>query len=138
MTGNQPHPGMGITMMGETVEKVSIEKIVLACGISALHKVDPLNQAAAKDAVKTAIGQKGVRVILFESPCIVLEKGPDRASIDQGACTGCKVCVKKLGCPGISINAAGKAVIDSALCAGCGLCVDVCRPKAINIERGAQ
>jgi indolepyruvate ferredoxin oxidoreductase alpha subunit len=138
MTGNQPHPGMGITMMGKTVETVSIEKIVLACGVSALHKVDPLDQAAARDAVKTAIGQKGVRVILFESPCIVLEKGPDRASINEQTCTGCKVCVKKLGCPGISMNAAGKAVIDNALCSGCGLCVGVCSPKAITIEKGVR
>jgi indolepyruvate ferredoxin oxidoreductase alpha subunit len=134
MTGNQPHPGMGITMMGETVEKISIEKIVKACGISALHKVDPLDQEASKEAVRIAIGQKGVRVILFESPCIVLERGPDKASIDENACTGCRACVKKLGCPGISLNTEGKAVVDTALCAGCGLCVGVCGPKAIKMK----
>ena len=139
MTGNQPHPGMGITMMGDQVEKISIEKIVKAIGVSALIKVNPFDQKAAKTAVKDLMEKKGVRVLIFEAPCIAISKPEGNANcvcacIDKLKCTGCKVCLFKLGCPAISFND-GKAVIDSALCTGCGLCIDLCPTGAIQSKK---
>ncbi|MCL2082009.1 MAG: indolepyruvate ferredoxin oxidoreductase subunit alpha [Oscillospiraceae bacterium] len=137
MTGNQPHPGMGITMMGGTVEKISIEKIVRAIGVSALYRVDPFDRAAAREAVHASIGQKGVRVILFESPCIILQKGTNgTTSVDGNLCTGCKLCLKKLGCPAIMLAREGKAFIDTDLCTSCGLCSRFCPVGAITCEGG--
>jgi indolepyruvate ferredoxin oxidoreductase alpha subunit len=75
MTGNQPHPGMGLTMMGQTVGKIDIGKIVEACGISALYRANPLDRKAALKAVRGAMAQKGVRVILYESPCVMMTGG---------------------------------------------------------------
>jgi indolepyruvate ferredoxin oxidoreductase alpha subunit len=134
MTGNQPHPGMGVTMMGGKPEKVSIERIVTALDISGFEKVDPLDQKAAKEAVKAALAKKGVRVIIFESPCIAIVKSDTKAIIDTAVCTGCKLCVKKLGCPALCMEQ-GKAAIDTALCTGCGLCVYVCAANAISTSR---
>jgi indolepyruvate ferredoxin oxidoreductase alpha subunit len=79
MTGNQPHPGMGVTMMGNTVEKIDIGKVVESLNISKLYRVDPFDVKAARQAVRDAIGEKGVRVILFESPCIMMTGQRDAA-----------------------------------------------------------
>ena len=135
MTGNQPHPGMGITMMGNAAEKISIAKIVEAMGVSMLCRVDPLDQKAAKEAVRSVIGQRGVRVILFESPCIHITKRKTAVSVNTAKCTGCAICLKKLGCPAICLDQ-GKASIDANLCTGCGLCVGLCGVRAIRIEGG--
>jgi len=133
MTGNQPHPGMGITMMNTRPAKISIEKIVTAIGVSALIKVNPFDQKASKEAVVNLMAQKGVRVLLFEAPCIIISRPDGNAAIDQSKCNGCGLCIKKLGCPAISLDK-GKAVINSALCTGCGLCVDLCAFEAIKCE----
>jgi len=133
MTGNQPHPGMGMTMMNTVTEKISIEKIINAIGVAALIKVNPFNQEESKKAVENLIGQKGVRVLLFEAPCINI-KGSETKN--QGSvlisdkCSGCKVCILKLGCPAISFENK-KAVINSDLCTGCGICMSLCPVSAI-------
>jgi indolepyruvate ferredoxin oxidoreductase alpha subunit len=131
MTGNQPHPGIGVTMMGGKTEKISIEKIVTALNVAAVVKVNPFDQPAAQDAVRALIAQKGVRVLLFEAPCIAIAKSGMKTAIDAAKCTGCTLCLHKLGCPAISLED-GKARINTALCAGCGLCVSVCAANAIR------
>jgi len=137
MTGNQPHPGMGITMMNTKTNKISIEKIVKACGVTEIEKVNPVCQIDAKDAVENLMKKKGVRVLIFEEPCIMINgsKTEDRPTvdIDFAKCTGCGACVKKIGCPAMSIENK-KAVINSSLCAGCLLCVDLCPVNAINFN----
>jgi indolepyruvate ferredoxin oxidoreductase alpha subunit len=130
MTGGQPHPGTAKTMMGTVTEPLSCEKISAALNISKLIKVNPFDQKAAKQAVKDVIGSKGVRVIIFEALCNNLTKPDPKLEIDKDKCSGCGVCVKKLGCPAISINENKKAEI-SALCTGCGICADLCGPDAI-------
>ena len=131
MTGNQPHPGMGVTMMGSKSEKINIEKIVKAIGVSTVIKADPLDLNAAKEAVQTVMPQKGVRVLIFESPCIAIAKNNKKAIVDVAKCTGCKICITKFGCPAISMAAGGKALINLTLCTGCGVCAIVCKPGAI-------
>ena len=131
MTGNQPHPGTGKTMMGNISEKISIFNIVSAIGVSEILRVNPFDLTAAKDAVKAVADKKGVRVLLFEAPCIAVSKGSGKCVVDTGKCTGCKVCVKKLGCPAILFED-GKARIDASLCTGCSICAQVCSVKAIG------
>ncbi|MCL2805906.1 MAG: indolepyruvate ferredoxin oxidoreductase subunit alpha [Treponema sp.] len=131
MTGNQPHPGMGITMMNNQVEKISIEKIIAALGVAVLVKVNPFDQKAAKKAVEDLMAVKGVKVLLFEAPCIIISRPEGNAVIDKSKCTGCKICLLKLGCPAISMED-GKAVIYSALCTGCGVCLELCPTGAIK------
>jgi len=137
MTGNQPHPGTGVTMMGSKGEKLSIEKLVTALNVSAVVKVNPLDQKAAKEAVRSLIEKKGVRVLLFEAPCIAVSKNNAKAVVETSKCIGCKICLQKLGCPAISFEN-GKAQINPSLCAGCGLCAFVCGPGAIKTEAGGK
>ena len=135
MTGHQPHPGTGRTMMGEVVSKVSIEAILKGIGLDFVETVNPLDLEKAVDTVKRASEQKGVKAIIFKSPCIAIVK-PDKAlTIDQDKCIGCKRCIKEIGCPGIVIND-GKVCIDTGLCTGCGLCAQLCPVKAIGAMGG--
>jgi indolepyruvate ferredoxin oxidoreductase alpha subunit len=130
MTGNQPHPGMGLTMMGGKPDKISIPKLIESLDIM-LVRANPFDQKAAKDAVRSVLEQKGVRVILFEAPCIAVSKGSDKYIITP-ECNGCKICVRKIGCPAISFNQDKKAAIDAALCTGCGICAGLCAKNAIG------
>jgi len=131
MTGGQPHPGTERTMMGNATEKLSIEKIVSSLNVATVTKVDPFDQQSAKDAVREAIGQKGVRVIIFEALCNNLAKPGPSLTVDAEKCIGCGVCAKRLGCPAISMN--GKtAAISPSLCTGCGICAGLCKKDAIG------
>ena len=131
MTGHQPHPGTGRTMMGDIVDKVSIEAILKGIGMDAVETADPLDFDKAVECVKRVSSVKGVKAIIFRSPCIALFRPESHMSVDTGKCIGCKLCVKKVGCPAISIED-GKAKIDAGTCTGCGLCTYYCRSDAIG------
>ena len=142
MTGHQPHPGTGLTMMGEIVEKISILKILEAIGVNPVIEVDPFDQEKAVAAVKSAVEASGVSAIIFKSPCISIAskvgyKMPGALKVDAEKCIGCRKCINELGCPALSLslkeNAKGKKLveIDKSLCTGCGLCSGVCPVKAI-------
>ena len=131
MTGHQPHPGTGRTMMGEVVEKVSIEAVLRAIGLSVVETVDPLEHERAVETVKRVAAEPGVKAIIFKSPCVVLAKPQARSQVDPQKCVGCQRCVKQLGCPAL-VPTDGKVVIDSSLCTGCTLCEQVCPFDAIS------
>jgi indolepyruvate ferredoxin oxidoreductase alpha subunit len=105
MTGGQRHPGMDRTLMGAPANPVSIRKLIDAIGVSDVQCVSAFDLEAAKAAVARAASANGVRVILFEGLCVnVAEKGAPIA-VDTAKCTGCGVCVSKLGCPALSLPA---------------------------------
>ena len=131
MTGSQPHPGTGKTMMHGISQKISIEAMVKAMNVNQIVKANPFNTKEALDAVNSVIDTKGVRVIIFEAPCIAVDKENTKCVVDTNKCTGCKVCINKLGCPAISYSDK-KAVINEALCTGCGICKSVCKCSAIG------
>lgn len=131
MTGHQPHPGTGKTMMGNISDKISIEKVLEALGVASVQTVDPLDLAAAKAAVKTAADVKGISAIIFRSPCIAIVKPAKPMVVDNDKCVGCKACVNKLGCPALVLD--GKKVkVEPSLCTGCTLCSQVCPVGAIQ------
>ena len=133
MTGHQPHPGTGRNMMGNFVEKVSIEKVLEGIGVKKIITVDPLQLDAAVAAVQECAQEKGVRAIIFRSPCIALTKPEKKYAVDSAKCIGCKKCIREIGCPAL-VTAEGKAAIDRNLCTGCGLCSFICPVKAIGGE----
>lgn len=138
MTGNQPHPGTGLTMMGEVVEKISIEKTLQAVGVKSVVTVNPFDHEAAVQAVKDAVQVDGVSAVIFKAPCISVMaklgfKKPVPLSVDNDKCIGCQKCIRQLGCPALYIKEGEKkVVIDASLCTGCGLCSGVCPTKAIK------
>ena len=131
MTGHQPHPGTGKTMMGEIVAKVSIENVLRGVGVEAVETVNPLNHALAVETVKRVAALPGVKAVIFRSPCVVLCKPQGRVTIDPDTCVGCKKCIREIGCPALTF-ANGKAAADPAQCVGCGLCAQLCPAKAIQ------
>ena len=131
MTGHQPHPGTGRTMMGEVVEKVSIENVLRGIGVTAVETVDPLNHALAVETVRRTADLPGVKAVIFRSPCVALFRASAQAAVDPAVCVGCKKCIREIGCPALSFRD-GKAVVDPAQCNGCTLCEQLCPVHAIS------
>ena len=131
MTGHQPHPGTGRNLMATPVEKVSIEKILTAAGVKKVVTVDPLDLEKAVAAVRECADVKGVKAIIFKSPCVAIIKPEKKMRVDSDKCIGCTRCIREIGCPALSVKD-GKAVIDENLCTGCGLCAKLCAVDAIG------
>jgi indolepyruvate ferredoxin oxidoreductase, alpha subunit len=60
----------------------------------------------------------------------------ESANKEAGRCLscGCQLCIKKLGCPAITITN-GEVFIDSSQCPGCGICAKVCPTGAIIADK---
>lgn len=136
MTGGQPHPGIGKTMMGDVTQKVSIEKILRAIGVETVIAADPLDLDGAVCAVQKAVSAGGVSAIIFKAPCIAVSTPSAPYEVKTDVCVGCKKCIRELGCPAVVFEN-GKAAIEQNLCYGCGLCARVCPTGAINATGGA-
>ena len=136
MTGHQPHPGTGRNMMGHMVERVDIAAVLRGMGVASVETVDPLDLDAAVETVRRLAGEKGVRAVIFKSPCVALTKPAARCAVDADRCIGCTKCIREIGCPAL-IREAAKVRIDQNLCTGCGLCGQVCPVKAIGGEAHA-
>ncbi len=141
MTGAQPHPGTGVTLMGEKRAPLSIRRVLEALGFECIVEADPLVVDDAVAAAKEAISFAGPSAVLYVSPCIQLTKPREAVSVDATLCTGCKRCITEIGCPGIGFDVLargerskdrGQAFVDSALCTGCGLCLQLCPTDALR------
>lgn len=130
MTGNQPHPGTGINLMGNVVENVSIENVLKGIGVKKVVTVDPLDFENAVSTVKECADEKGVKAIIFKSPCISVAKPTGKMKINE-KCIKCKKCIREIGCPALVVNN-GNVEIDRNLCTGCGLCSKLCPIDAIE------
>lgn len=131
MTGHQPHPGTGHTMMGEVVAKVNIEAVLQGIGVTAVETVNPLDLAKSIEVVRKMAGMPGVKAIIFKYPCIAITKPEGKMAIDIDKCVGCRKCIREIGCPGLIIRD-GQVTIDESLCIGCGLCSQICPFEAIG------
>ena len=146
MTGGQPHPGTGITLMGERRQPLSIEAVLRANGFTRIYRANPLDKDASIIAAKAAIAYAGPSAVIFESPCVQLVEPGEAAVVESATCIGCKKCITEIGCPAISFNtivagpksgSRGQAIIDPGMCTGCGLCSQVCPAHAIT-SNGAR
>ncbi|MBQ1491469.1 MAG: indolepyruvate ferredoxin oxidoreductase subunit alpha [Blautia sp.] len=130
MTGHQPHPGTGKTMMGEVVSKVSIEAILRGIGLTCVETVNPMDHKKAVETVKKVASESGVKAIIFKYPCVAITKPTGRCTVKEDTCIGCKKCVREIGCPAL-IPDGKKVRIDEAQCTGCTLCSQLCPAGAI-------
>ena len=133
MTGLQPHPGTGDTLMGDISPKIDIAGLLRAIGVKHVEACDPMRFEEAKAAVDRAVAAAatGVAAIIYESPCIhLIPSGPSYV-IEEEACK-CKLCITRLGCPAILLDD-GKVVIDDDLCYGCDVCLQLCPFDAIKV-----
>ena len=137
MTGHQPHPGTGRNMMGNIVDKVDIAKVLEGMGVKKVLTLDPFELDKCITAVRECANEKGVKAIIFKSPCIAISKPETKAAIDPEKCIGCKKCIREIGCPALSFSG-GKVVIDTNTCTGCGLCTNICPTGAIASQCGGK
>lgn len=117
-------------MMGNVVDKISIEKILDGMGVGKIITVDPLDLAASIKAVQECDSLKGVKAIIFKSPCIAISKPETQMKVSD-KCIQCKKCIREIGCPAL-ITRDGSICIDQGLCTGCGLCSQICPVNAIG------
>jgi indolepyruvate ferredoxin oxidoreductase alpha subunit len=132
MTGGQPHPGTGNTLMGTASEPLVIEDVLRALGVKCITFANPHHLDESIAAAREAIEFEGPSAVIFRAPCVNLIKPAAPASITD-ACIGCKRCITQIGCPAIGFDGE-KAVVDRSLCNGCGLCMQVCPFDAIVKE----
>lgn len=147
MTGSQPHPGTGVTLMGPHRKPISIERVLEGLGVECIVHADPLNLDESIAAAKQALDFDGPSAILFESPCVQLKKPDPAAVVDPSTCTGCKRCITEIGCPGLGFDVdakgeksagRGQAFVDASLCDGCGLCVQLCPAHALALPENGK
>lgn len=135
MTGSQPHPGTGVTLMGPKSEPISIEAVLRALGVKVITHANPLRLDEAREAAREAIYYDGPSAIIFESPCVKLIKPGAPVRYREEACTGCGKCVLKIGCPALSWDVEHRRpVVDASLCNGCGLCTYLCEDGALECD----
>lgn len=137
MTGHQPHPGTGHTMMGNVVDKIDIEAVLRGIGIKTIETADPLDHPASVDCVRRTADEPGVKAIIFRSPCIAVTKPSVIMTVDSGTCIRCKKCIRELGCPALTATD-GSIRIDGSLCTGCTLCSQLCPANAIVPSRSPE
>ena len=130
MTGGQPHPGTGRTMMGTDGGKIDIVKVLEGLGVSHIEVVNPFDFFETVNAVREAADKKGVKAVICKAPCVNLVK-PGKAKVVNDRCVGCRKCINETGCPAL-VRDGKKVVIESGLCTGCGLCANVCPAMAIE------
>lgn len=148
MTGFQPHPGTGLTAMGDHVKAMDIPKILDAVGCK-VEVADPFDVVEAEKTLRRLLDQSGMNVLIMRQPCATLKakersKKPVRVYVDQDVCLGdgcgCdKYCSRVWGCPGNTWDfKKNKARIDPVTCVGCGVCAKLCPSGAIKVEGGEE
>ncbi|MCL2488488.1 MAG: indolepyruvate ferredoxin oxidoreductase subunit alpha [Oscillospiraceae bacterium] len=136
MTGHQHNPTTGYTLKNDPTVAVDLELLAKACGINRVAVVDPNDLAATEAVIKQELAAEEPSMIITRRPCALLKtvRHAPPATVDQTACTGCKMCMK-VGCPSISmktVDGKNKAAIDPTLCVGCMVCAQMCRFGAIT------
>lgn len=134
MTGHQPHPGIGLTALGNTSRAIEIADVVRSCRVEFVKTVDTVDTDSLDSCVKAAkeaMNFKGPSVIVFKGRCAGITKPDKYYKIKPEACTGCGFCIKELGCP--ALNLAGDQPVIQDSCSGCGLCAQICPSEAICI-----
>ncbi|MBE7002738.1 MAG: indolepyruvate ferredoxin oxidoreductase, partial [Ruminococcaceae bacterium] len=147
MTGFQPHPGTGLTAMGDSVPPMEIRPICEAMGCK-VAEADPFDLEGTEALMAELLSQPGLKVLILRQPCATLKSKQQRVKprvwVDQDKCLGdgcgCdKFCSRVWGCPGNSWDfTKNKAVIDPVSCVGCGVCAKLCPAGAIHVEGGDE
>ncbi|MDD5712237.1 MAG: thiamine pyrophosphate-dependent enzyme [Smithellaceae bacterium] len=147
MTGFQPHPGLTVSAMGESVPALDIAQICKAMGAKVEIK-DPFALEETQATLNRLMEDtQGVKVLILRQLCgLSPEKKAKKryeVSVDQAVCIGegcgCnRLCTRVFRCPGLVWDEeAGKARIDEVICAGCGVCSFVCPSGAIRKQEVA-
>ena len=144
MTGFQPHPGTGMTAMGEPTQIVSMEALCRALG-ARVEVCDPFDLKSTTSTLLNIMAEDGgAKVAIMRRKCELVRakqnKAPYKVHVDSNKCIGeacgCdRLCTRIFLCPGLVWDkTTGKSKIDEVICSGCGVCVDICPQGAIVRE----
>jgi indolepyruvate ferredoxin oxidoreductase alpha subunit len=144
MTGFQPHPGTGMTAMGEPTKVVSMEALCRSLG-ARVEVCDPFDLKHTTTTLLDMMAEGGgAKVAIMRRQCELVrgkkEKPPYKVQVDTEKCIGeacgCdRLCTRVFLCPGLIWDKkAGKSKIDEVICTGCGVCTDICPQGAIIKE----
>ncbi len=143
MTGQQDHPGTGVTLQKEQGKEIDIAEVVRAMGVTCLEEVDAWNVEEVEEGLKATIAHdEGPAVLLVRGACVFTPGYRPRPplTVDSDKCIACGLCFK-VGCPAIlksdEVNPKTKrpkAQIDPLLCTGCTVCAQVCPTNAIGAK----
>jgi len=133
MTGQQEHPGSGLTLKGAPTRKVDLEALCRAVGIERVVRVDPYNIKETREIFKQEMAADEPSVIIADAPCVIRARRifSKPYYVIAEKCTKCGLC-HQIGCPAIEKDEDGKAKINELLCIGCDICRQVCSPGAIQ------
>lgn len=150
MTGQQPNPASGTTIMGEPANSIDFPELCRAIGVKHVRTVDPHDIEGTYAVLKEEIERPEPSVVITRFPCVLTPeekkrpKTPFTSSTEN--CTGCGMCLR-IGCPSINwvpltpeeAKAMGKkekqkgyALINETTCIGCGQCLSLCKFEAIS------
>ncbi|MDQ1255159.1 MAG: indolepyruvate ferredoxin oxidoreductase, alpha subunit [Euryarchaeota archaeon] len=136
MTGHQPHPGIGLTVLGNVSKAIDIAEVVRSCGVEFVRvvEIDKLENTleSCMEAAKEAMSFKGPSVVVFKGKCAGIIKSGIRYEINRESCTGCSFCIKQLGCPALFLPPGEDKALIQDSCSGCGLCAQICPSGAIR------
>ncbi len=133
MTGNQDHPGTGVSAQGRETKKVELESLARGIGVSDVKVVDAFNMKTLRASVRSSLNSPELSVIIVRGACQVhVSTRSEPRAVDAEKCNLCGTCLL-LGCPAIQSD--GEQVhIDTALCVGdaCTICQQICPRQAIG------
>lgn len=141
MTGFQPHPGLTVSAMGESVPAVDIASICKAIGANVAIS-DPFDLVRTCKILNSFVAGKGsLNVLIMRQICALSPEKKGKKSFDVkvnedlclGESCGCnRLCTRIFRCPALTWDRTKKkAVVDEVICAGCGVCYSICPQKAI-------
>jgi indolepyruvate ferredoxin oxidoreductase alpha subunit len=135
MTGHQPHPGVDMGKLNmEGYGRVSIEEVVRGIGVHHVTVIKPFKVKKSIEAIKEALGFKGVSVIISQETCSLyarsLKENPSRSFQISGKCQNHRTCIDELACPAFYLEK-DRVRIDADLCWGCAVCAQICPENAI-------
>jgi len=140
MTGQQEHPGTGMTLQGEATTEIDIATVVRAFGLKNVRTINPNDLREVRETLKWALSLEEPSVIVTKWPCRLKKLNASDAAryahrfrhlaVREDRCNGCRNCLK-IGCPAIVFDTAReKARVDAGTCVGCEVCAQVCGSDA--------
>lgn len=146
MTGFQPHPGLPVSALKETVPAVDIACVCRGIGAK-VAVADPFDIDGTSKILTDYLSEKGsVKVLILRQACALSPEKKGKKTFDVrvneelclGDACGCnRLCTRVFRCPALTWDSAKKkAVVDEVICAGCGVCVSICPQNAIVKAQG--
>ncbi len=141
MTGFQPHPGLTVSAMGQSIPSVDIAGICKAIGANVAIS-DPFDLEGTCKILNSFMADKGsLNVLIMRQICALSPEKKGKKIFDVkvnealclGESCGCnRLCTRIFRCPALTWDRSKKkAVVDEVICAGCGVCYSICPQKAI-------